>query len=69
MIIERKTEVTQDIMFRETKAINQEVVTLTRIQDSTSLIINNTKPLLAITAISPLNHMNKPSLSKIHIEI
>ena len=68
MIIERITEAIQDSMVRETKAINQEVATQTIILGSTSLTINNKIHLLAAMAIYSLNHTNKPSLSKIHIE-
>ena len=69
MIIERKTEAIQDSMVLETKAINQEMATQTIIIGSTSLIINNKIYLLAAMAIDSLNHTNKSSLSKTHIEI
>ena len=69
MIIERITEAIQDSMVLETKAINQEVATQTIILGSTSLTINNKIHLLAVMAIDSLNHTNKPSLSKTHIEI
>ena len=69
MIIERITEAIQDSMVLETNAINQEVATQTIILGSTSLTINNRIHLLAVMAIDSLNHTNKPSLSKTHIEI
>ena len=69
MIIERITEAKQDSMVIETKAINQEVATQTIILGSTSLTVNNKIHLLAIMAIDSLNHTNKRSLSKTHIEI
>ena len=69
MIIERITEAIQDSMVLETKAINQEVATQTIILGSTSLTIINKKHLLAVMAIDSLNHPNKPSLSKTHVEI
>ena len=69
MIIERITEAIQDSMVLETKAINQEVATQTIIVGTTSLTINSKIHLLAAMAIDSLNHTNKPSLSKTHIEI
>ena len=69
MVIERITEAIQDSMVLETKAINQELATQTIILGSKSLTINNKINFLAVMAIDSLNHTNKPSLSKTHIEI
>ena len=69
MIIERITEAIQDSMVLEAKAINQEVATQTIILGTTSLTINNKIHPLATMVIDSLNHTNKPSHSKTHIEI
>ena len=69
MIIERNTEAIQDSMVLKTKTINQELATQTIILGSTSLTINNKIHCLATMVIDSLNHTNKPSLSKTHIEI
>ena len=69
MTIEGITEAIQDSIVVETKAINQEVITQTITLGSTSLIFDNKIYLLVTMVIDLLNPLNRPSLSKTHIEI